>query len=77
MRIDMNLDQYEALTDLINYHKHRSDLEYYYSATIMNKWQPDYVKYDWSHFLPNTTCMCEQCFNAYDRMGKIKWKCSP
>ena len=35
----------------------------------MNKWQPDY---DWSHFLPNTNCMCEQCFNAYDRMGKIK-----
>ena len=63
--------------DLMNYHKHRSDLEYYYSATIMNKWQPDYVKYDWSHFLPNTNCMCEQCFNAYDRMGKIKWKCSP
>ena len=36
--------------DLMNYHKHRSDLEYYYSATIMNKWQPDYVKYDWSLF---------------------------
>ena len=27
--------------DLLNYHKHRSDLEYHYSATIMNKWQPD------------------------------------
>ena len=39
------------------------------------KWQPDYVKYDWSHFLPNTDGMCEQCFNAYDRLGKIKWKC--
>ena len=34
-------------------------LDYYYSATIMNKWQPDYVKYDCSHFLPNTDCMCE------------------
>ena len=63
--------------DLMNYHKHRSDLEYYYSATIMNKWQPDYVKYDWGHIFPDINCMCEQCFNAYDRMGKIKWKCSP
>ena len=60
--------------DLMNYHKHRSDLEYYYSADIVGK---EWAKYDWSHFLPNTTCMCEQCFNAYDRMGKIKWKCSP
>ena len=61
--------------DLMNDRKHRPDLEYHYSATIMNKWQPNYVKYDWSHFLPNTDCMCEQCFNAYDRLGKIKWKC--
>ena len=57
--------------------KYKPSLDYHYSAKIMNKWQPDYVKQDWSHFLPNTNCMCEQCFNAYDRMGKIKWKCSP
>ena len=60
--------------DLMNDRKHRPDLEYYYSAEIMNKWTPNYVNYDWSHFLPNTTCMCEQCFNAYDRLGKIKKK---
>ena len=29
--------------DLLNYHKHRSDLEYYYSAEIMNKWTPNQV----------------------------------
>ena len=42
------------------------------------KKDPNYVDYDWSHFLPNTDCMCEQCFNAYDRLGKMKrFKCSP
>ena len=55
--------------------KYKPLLDYHYSAKIMNEWQPDYVKYDWSHFLPNINCMCEQCFNAYDRIGKIKWKC--
>ena len=57
---------------LLNYHKHRSDLDYKYSAAIMNKWTPNQVNYDWSHFLPKIDCMCEQCFNAYDRLGKIK-----
>ena len=38
----------------------------------------EWAKYDWSHFIPNTDCMCEQCLNAYDRLGKIKrLKCSP
>ena len=58
--------------DLLNYHKHRSDLDYKYSAAIMNKWTPNQVNYDWSHFLPKIDCMCEQCFNAYDLLGKIK-----
>ena len=50
-------------------------LDYHYSADIMGK---EWAKYDWSPFLPNTNCMCEQCFNAYDRLGKIKrLKCSP
>ena len=36
----------------------------------------DWAKYeDWSDIFPETYCMCEQCFNAYDRLGKIKWKC--
>ena len=52
--------------------KHKPELEYYYSAAIMNKWTPNQVNYDWSHFLPNTDCMCELCFKAYDRLGKIK-----
>ena len=35
----------------------------------------DWAKYeDWSDIFPETDCMCEQCFNAYDRLGKIKWK---
>ena len=38
--------------------KYKQLLDYHYSATIMNKWQPDYVKYDWSHYLPNTICLC-------------------
>ena len=46
-------------------------LDYYYSVDIIGK---DWAKYDWSHFLPNTDCMCEQCLNAYDRLGKIKHK---
>ena len=60
--------------DLLAYRKHRSDLEFYYSAVIMNKWQPNYVKYDWSCTFPEIDCMCEKCFKAYDRLGKIKWK---
>ena len=52
-------------------------LDYHYSAKIMNKWQPDYVKYDCSDTFPETDCMCQLCFNSYDRLGKIKWKCSP
>ena len=38
----------------------------------MNKWTPNQVNYDWSHTFPEIDCMCEQCFNAYDRLGKIK-----
>ena len=60
--------------DLMNFYKHRPDLEFYYSAAIMNKWQPNYVKYDWSCTFSKIDCMCEQCFKSYDRLGKIQWK---
>ena len=47
-------------------------LDYHYSAEILGE---DWAKYeDWSDIFPETDCMCEQCFNAYDRLGKIKWK---
>ena len=36
--------------DMMRGRKYKPSLDYHYSATIMNKWQPDYVKYDWSHF---------------------------
>ena len=60
--------------DLMDFYKHRSDLEFYYSAAIINKWHPNYVKYDWSSTFPKTDCMCEQCFKSYDRLGKIQWQ---
>ena len=48
-------------------------LDYFYSAEILGE---NWAKYeDWSDIFPETYCMCEQCFNAYDRLGKIKWKC--
>ena len=38
----------------------------------------DWAKYeDWSDIFPEIDCMCEQCFNAYDRLGKIKWSNEP
>ena len=42
---------------------------YYYSPKMIGF---EYAKYDWTHFLPKIDCICEQCFNAYDRLGKIK-----
>ena len=51
-------------------------LDYRYSLEVMGeKW----CDYNWGN-LKNSegdevTCMCEECFNAYDRLGKIKWKC--
>jgi len=51
--------------------KYKPLLDYHYSVDIIGK---EWAKYDWSHFLPNTDCMCEQCLNAYDRLGKIKKK---
>ena len=47
-------------------------LDYHYSAEMLGK---DWAKYeDWSDIFPEVYCMCEHCFNAYDRLGKIKWK---
>ena len=60
--------------DLLNFYKHRSDLEYKFSAAIMNKYLPNQVKYDWSCTLSEIDCMCEQCFKSYDRLGKIQWQ---
>ena len=60
--------------DLMALPKHKPELEFYYSAEIMNKWQPNYVKYDWSCTLSEIDCMCEQCFKSYDRLGKIQWQ---
>ena len=52
--------------------KYNPLLDYHYSAEILGE---DWAKYeDWSDIFPETYCMCEQCFNAYDRLGKIKWK---
>ena len=49
-------------------------LDYFYSAKIVGE---DWVEYkDWSDTFPETNCMCQLCFNSYDRLGKIKWKCA-
>ena len=47
-------------------------LDYRYSLEVMGE---EYCDYDWGHIFPDVFCMCERCFNAYDRLGKIKWKC--
>ena len=60
--------------DLMALPKHKPELNFYYSSAIMNKWTPNQVNYNWAHFLPNTDCMCEKCFKAYNRLGKIKWR---
>ena len=58
---------------MIGYH-YKPLLDYFYSAKIVGE---DWVEYkDWSDKFPETNCMCQLCFNAYDRLGKIKWKCS-
>ena len=57
--------------ELMNHPKHRADLDYLYSLKIMGK---DFCNYDWSHKFPDISCMCELCFKAYDRAGKIKWR---
>ena len=50
-------------------------LDYFYSLEVMGE---DYCDYDWSHIkgFDEVTCMCQLCFNSYDRLGKIKWKCN-
>ena len=55
----------------IGYH-YKPLLDYFYSGEILGE---DWAKYeDWSDIFPEIDCMCEQCFNAYDHLGKIKWK---
>ena len=55
----------------IGYH-YKPLLDYFYSAEMLGE---DWAKYeDWSDTFPETNCMCEHCFNAYDRLCKIKLK---
>ena len=51
---------------------YKPSLEYHYSLKAMGE---EYCNYDWGHVFPDVFCMCEECFNAFDRLGKIKWKC--
>ena len=51
---------------------YKPSLEYHYSLKAMGE---EYCDYDWGHKFPDVFCMCEECFNAFDRLGKIKWKC--
>ena len=51
---------------------YKPSLEYHYSLKAMGE---EYCDYDWGHKFPDIFCMCEECFNAFDRLGKIKWKC--
>ena len=64
--------------DLMALPKHKPELEFYYSAEIMNKWQPNYVKYDWGTKKnwrgEVITCMCQTCFNSMDKLGNIIWR---
>ena len=49
----------------INY---QPDLYYYWDSPIEED-------YDWRDTLPNTDCLCEICFDIFNREKKIKWKC--
>ena len=46
-------------------------LDYHYSLEVMGE---KYCDYDWSDKFPDVFCMCQLCFNSYDRLGKIKWR---
>ena len=48
---------------------HQPDLYYYWDSPIEED-------YDWRDTLPNTDCLCEICFDIFNREKKIKWKCA-
>ena len=47
---------------------HQPDLYYYWDSPIEED-------YDWRDTLPNTDCLCEICFDIFNREKKIKWQC--
>ena len=61
---DEHIDgQYDMFKDDINY---QPDLYYYWDSPIEED-------YDWRDTLPNTDCLCEICFDIFNRAKKIKW----
>ena len=45
---------------------YQPDLYYYWDSPIEED-------YDWRDTLPNTDCLCEICFDIFNRAKKIKW----
>ena len=63
---DEHIDgQYDIIKDDINY---QPDLYYYWDSPIEED-------YDWRDTLPNTDCLCEICFDIFNKAKKIKWQC--
>ena len=50
----------------INREDYQPDLYYYWDSPIEED-------YDWRDTLPNTDCLCEICFDIFNRAKKIKW----
>ena len=53
----------------INREDYQPDLYYYWDSPLEED-------YDWRDALPNTDCLCEICFDIFNREKKIKWKCA-
>ena len=52
----------------INREDYQPDLYYYWDSPIEED-------YDWKDTLPNTDCLCEICFDIFNREKKIVWRC--
>ena len=50
----------------INREDYQPDLYYYWDSPIEED-------YDWRDALPNTDCLCEICFDIFNKAKKIKW----
>ena len=50
----------------INREDYQPDLYYYWDSPIEED-------YNWRDTLPNTDCLCEICFDIFNREKKIKW----
>ena len=50
----------------INREDYQPDLYYYWDSPIEED-------YDWRDTLPNTDCLCEICFDIFNKAKKIKW----